>query len=43
MTILANMDPEATVIFVITGIVLVLFVIAGVRDILKRRDDEDSI
>lgn len=34
-------DREAVVIFVICVIVMALFVVAGVRDILRRRHDEE--
>lgn len=34
-------DREAVVIFIICGIFLVLFVVAGVHDILKRKEDEE--
>ena len=34
-------DREAVVVFIITGIVLILFVVAGVRDIIRRRGDDD--
>ncbi|NGX61598.1 MAG: hypothetical protein K940chlam9_01085 [Chlamydiae bacterium] len=33
-------DREAVAIFIITGIFLALFVVAGVRDIIRRKDDE---
>lgn len=33
-------DREAVVIFIITGIFLALFVVAGVRDIIRRGHDE---
>jgi hypothetical protein len=36
----AVIDREAIVIFIICFIVLAFFVIAGVRDIYRRRDDE---
>ena len=32
-------DKEAVVIFIITVIFLLLFVVAGVRDIVRRKDD----
>lgn len=34
-------DREAVVIFIITIIFLILFAVAGVRDILRRRDEEE--
>lgn len=34
-------DREAIVIFIICIIFLALFVVAGVRDILRRQDDEE--
>jgi len=33
-------DREAVVIFIICIIFLILFGVAGVKDILKRKDDE---
>lgn len=37
---IATIDKEAVVIFIICVIFLSLFAVAGVRDILRRRDDE---
>lgn len=34
-------DREAVVIFIICVVVLTLFVVAGVRDIIRRKDDEE--
>jgi len=34
-------DREAIVIFVVCVIFLLLFVVAGVRDIIRRKDDEE--
>ena len=34
-------DREAVAIFIITIIFLLLFIVAGVRDILKRKDEEE--
>ncbi len=36
----ATIDKEAVVIFIICIIFLILFAVAGVRDILKRKEDE---
>jgi hypothetical protein len=37
---LAVIDREAIVIFIICFIILLLFVIAGIRDIYRRKDEE---
>ncbi|MCH9627209.1 MAG: hypothetical protein S4CHLAM2_08440 [Chlamydiales bacterium] len=34
-------DREAVVIFVICVVFLALFVVAGVRDIIRRQDEEE--
>lgn len=34
-------DHEAVVIFIICAVFLVFFVIAGVRDILRRKNEEE--
>lgn len=34
-------DREAIVIFIITLVFLILFVIAGVRDIMRRKEDDE--
>lgn len=34
-------DREAVVIFIICIVVLSLFVVAGVRDIMRRKDEEE--
>lgn len=34
-------DREAVAIFIICIIVLALFVVAGIRDIMKRKDEEE--
>ncbi len=34
-------DREAVVIFVICVVFLALFVVAGVRDIIRRKDEEE--
>lgn len=34
-------DREAVVIFIICILFIALFVVAGVRDILRRRDEEE--
>ncbi len=37
---IAMIDREAVVIFIVCIVVLCLFVVAGVRDIVRRKDDE---
>ncbi len=37
---IATIDKEAVAIFIICVIFLILFGVAGVRDILRRRNDE---
>ena len=37
---IAAVDREAVVVFIVCGIVLVLFVVAGIRDIVQRKDNE---
>jgi len=34
-------DREAVAIFIICSIFLILFVVAGVRDIVRRKDEEE--
>ncbi|MCH9609365.1 MAG: hypothetical protein S4CHLAM45_05060 [Chlamydiales bacterium] len=36
----AAIDREAVVIFIICSVFLILFAVAGVRDVLRRRDEE---